>query len=215
MNFKPWNAFIVHHCSCKVGMFFCQWCTHMQKSTHKHTHKATRTHQPWGYLQDRMHDGAGGRKSTSAERRNGISCCAGVGVHICVLYMMLICHPLAPNCISISYHDFGHTHTHRALIWSLLFSHKYTYTKVAVCHNRYGDHRKTVSLQCSLINMMVCSLPQGWANQARGHKSLPAGDAAEGHQPLFIGNLSPNYLDRESNMLDTGRARHHVCSWVC
>lgn len=71
----------------------------------------------------------------------------------------------------------------------------------------------TVSPQRSLINEMVCSLPQTSANQARGHKSLPTGDT-EGHRPLFIGNLSPNCPDRESNTLaqaDTTNVSACVC----
>lgn len=67
--------------------------------------------------------------------------------------------------------------------------------------------------QCSLINEMVCSLPQAWANQPRGHKSLPTG--GEGHRSLFIGNLSPNYPDRESHTISTGRHHHRVCLCVC
>ena len=126
--------------------------------------------------------------------------------------MMLICHPLAPNCISNSDAIILHPHTSLTFYVSLVLSQTCIH-KIAVCH-KYDDHRKThtVSPQHFLINKMVCSLPQGWANQAQGHKSLPTGDAVEGHRPLFIGNLSPNYLDRESDTLATGRHQHHVCS---
>lgn len=61
-----------------------------------------------------------------------------------------------------------------------------------------GTH--AVSQQRSLINEMVRSLLQASANQAGGHKSLPAGDA-EGHRPLFMGNLSPDYPNRQRNMV--------------
>lgn len=61
-----------------------------------------------------------------------------------------------------------------------------------------GTH--VVSQQRSLINEMVRSLLQASANQAGGHKSLPAGDA-EGHRPLFMGNLSHDYPNRQRNMV--------------
>lgn len=97
---------------------------------------------------------------------------------------------------------------------SLSLSHQtHTRSICTMCHRHRvrvaQKHTHIVSPQCSLINEMVCSLPQAWTNQARGHKSLPAGNA-EGHWPLFIGNLSPDYPDRESNTLVTGRHRHHV-----
>ncbi|CAF91506.1 unnamed protein product [Tetraodon nigroviridis] len=50
-----------------------------------------------------------------------------------------------------------------------------------------GTH--AVSQQRSLINEMAS------ANQAGGHKSPTAGEA-EGHRPLFMANLSPDYPDR-------------------
>lgn len=101
---------------------------------------------------------------------------------------------------------------------SLFLPHTYTQTRyfdnVPPAPRVSGTETHTVSPQRSLINEMVCSLPQAWTNQAQRHKSLPAGDA-EGHRPLFIGNLSPNYPDRDSNTLTTGRHQHHVCLGVC
>lgn len=112
-------------------------------------------------------------------------------------------HSLSPGLSLTHTHTCLHAHT---AVWQCAT------TSVIATEAHIWTHTHAVSSQCSLINEMACSLSWARANQVRGHKSLPAGDA-EGHRPLFIGNFSSNYPDRESDTLTTGR--HHRRIGLC
>ena len=151
--------------------------------------------------------------------------CVCVCVRVCVRVResWLLLRPLTPSHLSSissallpSQSPDKTLHTKSLSDSSLSDTHTHTHTLrfedvPPTCECVIGVETNThaqvaVSPQCSLINEMAPSLPYGWTSQARGHKSVPAGEA-EGHRPIFIGNLSPDDPDRESDMLVTRTQR--------